>query len=279
MKPTLKLALFAGALLAGLAGLVGQRQRHARLQEAVATQAATNRRLAAETVRRQEVAANRAADVAAAQSQVRAEIEQARKAVADLEATPRPVTIAPAPASARREAPFTANRDPEKGPVRLEHFRNVGRATPAAAFQTLIWALSTDEGAAQAALFALSPTGRDKLQAIVARMTPDQQARFNPPEKVLGLLASLDFLDEEGYEIGPAGEPDVSGQVKLVVRRARSGRTNLLDKRLPFQRGADGWQLAIPDKMIDEIPASLAQASMYVPPKRNPPALNAEPNK
>src|SRR5471030_3141809 len=42
--------------------------------------------------------------------------------------------------AAAESAALDANRDPQKGLTRLEHFRNLGQATPGAAFQTLVWA-------------------------------------------------------------------------------------------------------------------------------------------
>lgn len=261
MKTGLKLGLAATVLIVGVGAWVWQKQRATELEKTISDLRQTGRDAAAGAARRNEVALQTQIEVA---TQIRQEIEKTRKDIVGLETALKPPLLP----KASNDGPFTANRDPEKGPVRVEHFRNVGQATPAAAFQTVIWALAGDEGDALASLLGLSPAGREKLQAIVTRMPLEKQARFRPAEKVIGMLLALDFLKEDGFQIGAASEPDAAGQVKLSVLRARNGRSNLLEKKLPFQHGPAGWQLPITDAMIDSIPASIEQASMYVPPKR-----------
>lgn len=159
------------------------------------------------------------------------------------------------------------NRDPEKGPVRLEHSRNLGQATPSAAFQTLIWAIISEENNALVPLFAISPAGRAKLCEILAPMSPAIQEQYNSPEKLVGMLAARDFLDEEGFEIAGTKSPDKEGRVALRVLQVRNGRKNKLEKAYPLQLGPTSWQFLITDKMIDDVPRMLESASMYIAPQ------------
>lgn len=249
--------LFGFVLLGGLGGWVWQRQQAAALRQFIRH---ANIEVQAENARLRRIV--RSGSEAAAGDQLREQIERTRQHVAVLERDiQKPVT------GVGHDVQFTENRDPEKGPVRVEYFRSVGRATPSAAFQTAIWAVSTGVETEWASLFAVSPTGREKLQAIIARMAPAMQERYNPPEKVLGLLLAYDVLDEEGYEIGETGKPNASGQVQLTVLRVKDGRAKKLEKKIPFVPGPGGWQLPITDKMIDAIPGYLESASMYVPPR------------
>jgi hypothetical protein len=264
MSTSFKVLLASLALLGGMGGWIWQRQRASELRRAIAGLRQEIAAVSVENVRLKPLTAQ--SSEAEAAQRVREDIEKKRTELAGLEA--RWLQVTTPPLKPRPDEPFTANRDPEKGPVRVEHFRNQGQTTPGAAFQTLIWALATETGDALVPLLRISPAGRSKLEAMVARMTPELQSRYRPPEKVVGMLLALDLLEEDGFAITGPGEPDSLGQVALRVGRARVGRKTLSEKRLPFQRGPTGWQLPITDKMIDDIPANLEQASMYVPPRR-----------
>lgn len=265
MKQEFKVSLVVAALLAGAGGWVWQRQHAVALKKTIADLRQTGSGSAAGAPLPNEVGGLAPTETGA---QIREEMEKTRKEIAALQTT---LKLASYTSSAKNRAsgsdPFTANRDPEKGAVRVEHFRNVGQATPAAAFQTLIWALVRDDGTALPALLGISAAGREKLHAMVARMPAEKQASFRPPEKVVGMLLALELLEEDGFQIGEASEPDKAGQAKLTVRRARSGRRNLPEKKLPFQRGPGGWQFQITDATMETVPKAIEQASMYVPPK------------
>jgi hypothetical protein len=254
MKTGLKVGLVCTVILGGLGGFVWQRQRAAELHRMIAKLRVEGRETSPGNARPVESPPPPESETA---QQVRRDIHKTRQEIAGLEATWLRMTAEDRPS----EAPFTANRDPQKGPVRVEHFQNVGQATPAAAFQTMIWALAKHEDSALWSLLHISPVGREKLDTISTKAA-------STPEKLLGMLLALDLLKNDGFEIGAASDPDASGQVTLTIRRARSGRTNLLDKKLPVRPGASGWQLAITDAMIDAMPSSLESASMYVAPKR-----------
>lgn len=264
MKTFLKASLAGAVLLGGMAGFVWQRQTAGKLQRMIALGRRENqelRRLPEENQRLREMIAR--GNQTEASRLILAEIPKAREEVAALELRLRQ----PVPPSTPTADEISTNRDPEKGVVRLEHFRDKGRASPGAAFQTLVWAVTKGEDGALASLFAVSPSGREKLQAILGNLPPETRRRFDPPEKLLGMLVAYDVLDEEGFQI--VGETTQnSGQTILRVRQLKHGRIQPSEKKLPWQRGPDGWQLPISDTMIDGIPAALARASLYVPPAR-----------
>lgn len=260
MKALLKISLIGLALVSGVAGWAWQWQRASGRREALASMKRDLVEVRAENARLTRIVTT--SSETEATRHVREEIERTRQEIAAweqrLKRQPEPMP---------RQTPFTENRDPEKGPVRLEHFGARGNATPSAAFQTAVWAMTTGADDALPALFALSPAGRDKLRTFFAGMAPEVRRRYEPPEKLIGLLFARDILEEEGLEIGSATEPDSSGRVFLPVFRVRSGRKNPQEKKYPLIRGPAGWQIPISDQMVDGIPAALAQASMYVPPR------------
>lgn len=271
MRAKLVLALSLLGLTAGVGCFIWQRREAEVLREEVtrlqrANREEANRQATAELTLKERVALDQTSEAVATAEQIQPEIAKARREVVEMEAAWNRLT---SPLPITRHQHFTENRDPEKGPVRIQHFANAGRATPSAAFQTTVWALEKQNYETFASLFALTPQGREALHAMVARMDAAGQARYTPPEKIIGVLLARDLLEEEGYEIGPASEPNPDGQVILQVLRVRSGRENKLAKKLPFQRTPGGWQLPITDKMIEQIPSMLESASMYVPPKRS----------
>lgn len=260
MKPVLKLSLFAAAFLASSALLAWQRDRAAIFRRSLADVKQATAQLTRENARLQQIVATH--DATETAQHVREEIARTRQQIASWEQR-----VQQPPAPTRRALHFTDNRDPEKGPVRLEHFRHQGQATPSAAFQTAVWAAATGGDEAWADLLAISAAGREKLQTLLSSMSPELRARYTPPEKLLGLLFARDLLDEEGFEIGATTAPNASGLVHLRVLRAKEGRRNKLEKKYPFVPGQSGWQIPISDAMIERLPDTLAQASMYVPPQ------------
>jgi hypothetical protein len=158
-----------------------------------------------------------------------------------------------------------ANRDPERGMVRIEHFRNVGRATPAAAFQTTIWAATQADFDEVGKSMALNASGRAKAQAILDKQSAESRARFDSPEKLIGVVFAHQFTKMEGFQIvGSTDAPD--GQVAVTARHLANGVIQSSEMKIPFQRGPDGWQMVVPDDAIDAIPDYLLGISMEIQP-------------
>lgn len=274
MKAKLFLSACILGTLAGIGCFIWQRQEASALREEMmrlqqANREQAHRQTVAEAALKERAAEAEPSSGAATPEQVQAELAKARREVAELEAAWSRATAPQPSRSVARHQHFGENRDPEKGPVLIQHFTNKGQATPSAAFQSIVWALEKQDYQALTPLLALSPNGRETLHAMVARMDAAGQARYASPEKIVGVLLARDLLDEEGYEIGPISEPNSEGQAALQVLRVRSGRESKLTKRFPLQRAPAGWQLPITDKMIEQIPSMLESASMYVPPKRD----------
>ncbi|MEO6568333.1 MAG: hypothetical protein ABIO94_06180 [Opitutaceae bacterium] len=255
MSGKYKAGVLGAAVLGGLGGLVWQRQRATQLENAIAalSQAGngTNSGIATPVDIRRPIKTE-------TDDELRLEIEKTRQEIAGLEAIWQKMN----PPETHAQTLFTDNRDPSKGPVRVEHFRNLGQETPAAAFQTVVWASAKKEDSALSSLVDLSPTGREKLNAIASKVE-------STPEKLIGMLLALGIFNDDGYEIGVASEPNESRQVTLTIRRVPAGSTNLQGgKKISLRLGEPGWRLPISDAMIDAIPSFLEQASMHVAPKR-----------
>lgn len=143
------------------------------------------------------------------------------------------------------DAPAT-NRDPEKAMTRLEYFQNVGQATPAAAFQTLVWAALKGEEKTMAQTIGLDEGSRQKvLELMSASLSEAEREKYPTPESVLALflakalvrVSSLQFVETE---------PKNALNATVTVRGLMGN-----DQKLPMRLGANGWQLWEGEKNVE----------------------------
>ena len=203
-----------------------------------------------------------------ASGQVKAEITQLRKELANAEqkrpkaqSRARPTVGAPANRPAE-------DRLTEQEAIRISDFKNLGQATPGAAYQTFVWTVAQDNISALKPLLHLSSASHEKLKGMWSELPPESRARFNEPEQIVMMMLAMDVLDEDGFKI--VGEtPQGSEGVLLHVARFKHGRMQG-EKKIPMRQGATGWQLVIPDEAIETLPQAIAQASLYVAPPEKP---------
>lgn len=136
-------------------------------------------------------------------------------------------------------------RDPEKGLVRLENFRNVGQATPSAAFQTFVWAAMKGEDARLAGMIVMDAAAREKGLAVVAALPEEARAKFPTPEKLAALFFVSALTGMPSAEIVEILQNDPQHAV-LTVR----GLTDKTQK-IPMQLEAQGWQVVVPVGMAE----------------------------
>jgi RNA polymerase sigma factor (sigma-70 family) len=138
----------------------------------------------------------------------------------------------------------------------VDSFRNAGWSTPAAAYETQLWARVTGRWDEFANAFGWTAKGKAKLDAFFAALPEHIRVQHGTPERMLAPMAGA---------WGRSGQPvavQITGQtehgIKIMVHawaRYGSGEEKKLD--LLFQRYEDGWRLPHPDEMIEKIIASL----------------------
>jgi hypothetical protein len=148
----------------------------------------------------------------------------------------------------KKEVVLAANRDPEKGPVRMENLQNLGRGTPAAAFQTLCWAALKGEDDLLAGSMLIEREDRSHLQELLAGFSLDARARYQTPEKLVALFVAGDILKKATAEIAEqvVESPE---RVALMVRVGENPKA----VRMPMQRTSDGWRLAISSSQVQKL--------------------------
>lgn len=181
------------------------------------------------------------ADLVAARAELTALETKAAGSRADASATPS----------------IEANRDPTKAMTRLDFLSEAGRATPEAAFQTLLWAAMKGREPEMAACLVLDSAARAKAEDILAGLSPEARAKYGAPEQLAGLFFSHSILESTAFQFATPSAARDDDHVTLAVRvRSLTGREN--EMKIPMIRSVDGWSMAVGEKQIEVIRRGLA---------------------
>lgn len=172
------------------------------------------------------------------------DLAEARAELAALEAKARKQHTAATTQAATDARDLTTNRDPVAGLTRLEHFRNVGHATPVAALQTLVWAAINRDEATLARSIALSDQARILGADIISRLNDSGRAQAPTPESLAGLTLSSALLRVPAIQI--VGETRSSPTQAAVTVRGLADK----DQTFPIELGSTGWRVMLPDKFV-----------------------------
>jgi len=149
--------------------------------------------------------------------------------------------------NAQDEQSLASNRNPEIGLVRLEHFSDVGRATPAAAFQTFVSAAMKGGDQTLESMISITGEAREKANEIIAALPAADRESHGTPEKLAGLFLANALTSMASAQIVGVSLSDAQNAT-LTVR----GLTNK-EQRIPMQLAVQGWQIAVPEGMVDAI--------------------------
>jgi hypothetical protein len=216
-----------------LARLHGQRKQAERTRD-------ENRQL-------QEIVARAQADTADGARAIHSDLLRARTEVEELERKAR-VTFSQMRATSAQDAENLANnRDPENGLMMLEHFQNKGAATPAAAFQTFVWAAMKGEDATLAGMITMDSAAREKGMAVVAALPEETQEKYPTPEKLAALFFAAALTGQPSAQILEVSQSD--SQHAIVQVRGLTDKV----QNIPMQFGAQGWQIVVPVGMTESL--------------------------
>jgi uncharacterized protein HemX len=240
------------ALLA--AGIVVLKKQNAGLRERLAGLSSQNRQVNAlreENERLRDLATRVRKDETDAARVVSIELQQAKGELASLEKRAKDLREQ----HLVRVATEANNRDPERGMTRLEFFQNVGRSTPAAALQTLVWAALKGDDAALASSLSVTGTAREKAEALLARLPENQRMKFHSPESLAALAIVGDILKTEALEVKGVTMTDAT-HATLALRRPDSAK----EAKIPMLLGAEGWRVVVPERAVDGLVRRLGEA-------------------
>jgi hypothetical protein len=253
-----KLAKIGLVLLLAVAGVMGVfwlrkdneqlRHRTAGLQR----QNAELGRVHEQNARTRELIARAADEGDGAARAIHAEVEKVRREIAELE---QRAEAWRAKGSAGATA-LAANRDPEKSLVLVENFRNAGRATPSAAFQTLVWAATKGDDLALASLLTFDRGVREQLERMIAALPEAMRAKY-PTAESMGALFFAHLVT--GHAAARVLAQDITdaqhATVTIAFERMSAGRPQAMTL------GPGGWQLAVTDEMAAEFQQQMTKVS------------------
>jgi hypothetical protein len=268
MRAKLFYALGLALLVAVIAaGVVALKRANSTLREKVAGLASMNQQVDAlrdENMRLRESLTRFQQESNNAQQVLRTELLKAQGELAAAEKTARERRVQ----YVEHAVAQAENTDPDRGVARLEHFKNVGRATPAAAFQTMVWAVMNREDGLVATALSVTGPAREKADALLNQLPPAERARFPSPES-LGILAITEqVLKAEGMVLREFTSQN-SGAGVLAIRMPEPGRPeNTKDGKVQMVLGPSGWQVVVPEKAIDEIIRRISRDAAADPTKK-----------
>ena len=167
------------------------------------------------------------------------------------------------PAAVASPSPIQARSLKEASLTRGE-WRNAGQETPAAAFETVLWAAASGEVEELAAGLELDDATRGKAAAIFNRLPPALQREVGTPGQLVALLTARDV---------PLGSAWIMGQFDMrpnetrVVAQLADPEGNKRDLLFTLREREGRWRLVVPPQVMTKYAAFL-QGEPVEPPVR-----------
>lgn len=250
-----------GAVLAAGA-LYLQRVGMAELREEVAALRGDVRQMAKiakdATVLRQGGAAAVVMPENGAADEAKAELARLREEIRGLKASTQELTQIAKAATAGKAPPppmaDTAGLPDNITPV--SGLKNAGKATPAQAVETVLWAATAGEVDVLAAGLLIEPKAKQKAADWFASLPEPTRAQYGSPEKVIALMIAKDAAALAGMQVLAQQEmkPDLTAM--RVRMQADTGGTK--DETLAFYHASDGWRMVLPEKVVDKFAARVS---------------------
>ncbi|HTQ30389.1 MAG TPA: sigma-70 family RNA polymerase sigma factor [Opitutaceae bacterium] len=256
---TLKVSLAAALVLAGAGGLVWQHRANARLEAEIADLRKQSRELAglrAENDRLAQAGRSDQNQLASLQTEVAALRDHLAQDARELARATKQ--------EGSKKSDFTL----AKGLKPVDSFANAGRATPRAALETLHWALSGGDVTMIARVLKLSPDARQKAEALLAKLPPDQRAQFTTPEQFIATLVAgtsqavgMQVMSQEpgaqatGFDPALANDPIY----QTLHEQAQFADGRVREANFVLEQGADGWQVVVPAWQVEQADRMLTQ--------------------
>lgn len=198
-----------------------------------------------------------ASSEASATPRVHADLAQLRNEVTALEKLAREQHTAKRAHGGTDASALARNRDPEQGLTRLEYFQNVGQASPARAFQTLVWAILQGDDAALAKTLHLGADSRTRAEAFLSQLDERTRTTSPTPERLAALVLSQAMLEVPALHV--TGET-MSEPQQATVHIAGPA----IEAKLTMQLAPVGWQLVMPEQLLEKFQLNWQQGATAV---------------
>lgn len=254
MSVPFKFILVALAVFLGTASLTLLHLENRRLQRRLASDAPTARKgaqLREDNARLEHLLSELSRGSDTARSTVRRELEQLHAEIARHEQKAGQQHAAQVAMNSRDAAAIETNKDPRFGLARLEYFQNRGRATPSAAFETLVWAALKGDEAMLADGTTLNSATRAKAEAFIAQLSTEERSKWTP-EKLGQLWFSGLFTELSAVQI--VGETISADEA--IVRLRLANRAD--EEKLVLRHMPNGWKVLAPSAAVEHLKKKLS---------------------
>lgn len=249
------ICLLAGAVAValGLLHLENNRLRRLVVQRAAQQRPAVDAR--EENTALKSLLAGATQDSAAAAASVRTQIAQAREEIAALESRAAERQAEKDARAARAATALATNRDVRQGLVRLEFLEDRGQLTPAAAFETLIWAALKGDQEKLDLLCVMPTETRARARALIARLPEDAKTTWTP-EKLATLWLTGAVVDMTSLQV--TGENMIDAEHSMVTFRAPPVGD---EEKVKLKLTPTGWRVVVSTAAIDKLERKLQPAA------------------
>lgn len=161
-------------------------------------------------------------------------------------------------ASARATANTGSSGEPgsKAGPLAtgmtsLDVMQDVGRGTPAAAAQTLAYAISHGEIKTAASVLEFEAADRAKIEAFIDGLPEAARAKFSSPEEIVALAMAGTPKPIAGVQLLNRSHPDADTEIQTVQLQYTSGEVKQTE--IKFRRESDGWKQVVSSEIVDRV--------------------------
>jgi RNA polymerase sigma factor (sigma-70 family) len=165
-----------------------------------------------------------------------------------------PSTAAPAPSAAMQAPPSAvASRNIVDDLVKVEEIQNHGAATPAAAFQTIVWAAMQGKTDALANVLMLEPGAVEVGDAFVRQLSPDKRSIYKSANHLVALITEKEVL-EKGSKmliLDTKHHDDARASVSVLLSDTEKGRKHPYVKEIQLVRVGSQWGLPIRKEVVE----------------------------
>ncbi len=156
----------------------------------------------------------------------------------------------------RQRALVSASKASPVKPQLVAESRNLGRVTPRASLETLLWTLGHRDEAAMAGMLTLAPEVRSRAQTAFERLPPEVKETFGSLENSVAAMAVRSLRIDE-VTVNEESGSDERRALKVNFREPSGGNKHA---QLDFVRTPEGWQLLVPETNVNRYLAMAAQA-------------------
>jgi RNA polymerase sigma factor (sigma-70 family) len=247
------LGITAALAVAGLAGFVIQRQANADLRSEnneLLRQSATNAALQADNARLIQNARELADELSVARSE-HSELARTREEIATLKRQ----------AATARPGGSAGKSQLAAGMIPTGACANVGMGTPAASYETMMWAHRQVDVDALARLITFGDADKAQAAAQFAGLSEETRAKLGSPEKMIALMFAAG-PEHAGFQVVSQTSKDEKTILANIAVQKSDG--SISKAQIVFARGAEGWQLVVP---AGEVMSQIRKLTGELPPK------------